>query len=182
MRCCYCRQNQATKTYEQMKNGKKSVEYYCLDCYHRLFFSAEEAGGETSLSACPYCGLTKTEFRSKKLVGCAYCYRTLTDEVMPTVIKMQGVVAHKGKRPPFDQDTESSTQGCDEPEYAQQAQKRARFKKQCHELETVIAKLLKDGDVSGAKEYQDKLLRMRKKAEVEEDFVWRKRPSLSKRS
>lgn len=182
MRCCNCRQNQATKTYEQMKNGKKSVDYYCLDCYHRLFLSAEEAGGETSLSACPYCGQTKAEFRAKKLVGCAYCYRTLSDAVLPTVIKMQGVMAHKGKRPPLDQDVDGTLHVQKENETGDLSYRRARFKKQCHELELIIEKLLKEGDVAGAKEYRDKLLRMREKVDVEEDFVWRKRPNLSKQS
>lgn len=188
MQCFNCKENEATKTYEQVKNGKKSVSYYCLDCYHRLFLYVEEAEGEESLSACPYCGITLSEFKAKKLVGCAYCYRTMTADIMPMIIKMQGAEAHKGKNPPLE--SEEAYEGnvnvkelfLGNSAYEAEARKQARFHRQCNELESVIAKLVADGDEAGAKEYQDKLRRMKRKGEVEEEFVWRKRLNLSKQS
>ena len=65
MACGHCGKNQAVKTYEEIKNGKKKLEYYCLDCYHRLFLYAEEAEGVGALSACPYCGTTKAEIENE---------------------------------------------------------------------------------------------------------------------
>ncbi len=102
MLCCHCAINQASKGYERVKlDGKKTVrttEYYCLDCYHRLFISAPE--GATKLGkadVCPACGMTVAAFKAKKLVGCAHCYRYLSAAVLPVVLKMQGAEAHCGK-------------------------------------------------------------------------------------
>ena len=101
MRCGHCGRNQATKTYEQIKNNKKVVEYYCMDCYERLFLSLAN-NAETALSVCPYCGTTLEEFRTSKLVGCAHCYPALQEGIMPVILKMQGERAHTGKTPPLD--------------------------------------------------------------------------------
>ena len=167
MLCCNCKKNQAAKTYEQIKNGEKSTTLYCLDCYERLFLYVKEAEGEKSLSACPYCGATKEEIVKSKLVGCGYCYKTLSDTVLPMVFSMQGAETHKGNCPPSGEED-----GCENYE-------QARFRRQCHELETVMEKLVAEKDFQGAKEYEEKLKRMQEKSEVEEEFVWR-RPSLSK--
>ena len=58
MLCCHCKKNQATKTYDRITDGKKQTEYYCLDCYHRLFISieadaAEGKGGDRQIAMCP---------------------------------------------------------------------------------------------------------------------------------
>lgn len=170
MLCLQCKKNQATKTYEQVKNGVKQTEYYCLDCYHRLFLCQQEAEGELALSACPYCGVTAAEFQKTKMVGCAYCYQMLEKTLWPEVIKMQGGKAHKGKKPFVEEDIQVSGVG----EKAEdEAMQKTKFRRQCRELEMVIEKLQKDGDTLGAKNYQEKLLRMQKKSMIEEDFVWR---------
>ena len=69
MLCAKCKKNQATKSYIETKNQKKIAEYYCLDCYERLF---GEAGKEDSnVLACPYCGVTAVEVKKRNIVGCA---------------------------------------------------------------------------------------------------------------
>ena len=102
MACGHCGKNQAVKTYEEIKNGKKQVEYYCLDCYHRLFLYADETEGDFSLSACPYCGMTLAEVKKGKLVGCANCYKMMSVGTLPMIKKMQGEKAHRGKTPPLE--------------------------------------------------------------------------------
>ena len=87
MLCGRCNKNQAAKTYELIKNGKKMIEYYCLDCYHRQFVNAEKTA---VVSACPYCGTTEAQIQKTKLVGCANCYQTLAHVVLPMLTKMQG--------------------------------------------------------------------------------------------
>jgi len=100
MLCCHCKKNQASKTYEKRKivaqKTVKTTEYYCLECYRRLFVSvSEENAGRT---VCPSCGMTAAAFKQKKLVGCAKCYFYLSDTVLPVVLKMQGAAeAHCGK-------------------------------------------------------------------------------------
>ncbi len=100
MLCCECKKNQASKTYERMKSvDKKTVkttEYYCLDCYHRLFITVDVSGAGRTV--CPSCGMTVAAFKQKKLVGCAKCYFYLSEAVLPVVLKMQGAAeAHRGK-------------------------------------------------------------------------------------
>ena len=171
MLCLQCKKNQATKTYEQVKNGVKQTEYYCLDCYHRLFLCQQEAEGEIALSACPYCGMQAEKIKTTQMVGCAYCYRMLEPTIWQVVLKMQGAKAHRGKMP-------SLEEGLDifsvyEEKEQEKAVERTKFHRQCRELEMVIEKLKKDGDMIGAKNYEDKLSRMKRKSAIEEDFVWR---------
>ena len=170
MLCLQCKKNQATKTYEQVKNGVKRTEYYCLDCYHRLFLCQQEAEGELTLSACPYCGVTAEEFKKTKMVGCSHCYHMLEKAIWPEVLNMQGAEAHKGKSPYAEEEIEVLGIGA---EAEEQAIAKIKFRRQCRELEMVIEKLRKDGDEQGAKNYAEKLSRMKKKLKIEEDFVWR---------
>lgn len=185
MLCCKCRKNQAAKTYEQVKNGEKQTEYYCLDCFERNFLYVEEEEGEKLLSSCPYCGVSKEDILTKKLVGCGYCYATLASVVLPMVVSMQNTTkAHTGKKPPLGEEDLSvaeETPSFPLYEYESKRRKEVRFKRQCHELEEVIGKLLADGDFEGAKEYEEKLKRMKEKSAVEEDFVWRQ-TNLSRRT
>ena len=182
MACGYCGKNQAVKTYEEIKNGKKQVEYYCLDCYHRLFLCTEET--EEFLSACPYCGTTAAEMKKSKLVGCAHCYKMMSGHTLPMIKKMQGEKAHEGKTPPlngYDQNTDVGARLMSDG-FRAQAIALARFERQCNELEVIISKLKAENNYEDAKGYADKLSSMRSKSSIEEEFVWRTRPNSSKRS
>lgn len=150
MLCCHCKKNQATKTYERLKKGKKEIEYYCLNCYHNAFLSAEEREETPVYSACPYCGITVAEMKKRNLVGCAYCYTTLYAVLQPTIKKMQGVCAHVGKRP-----------------YETQAQQKDQRR---IELEVLAQKSYgENDDIVGAK-YDEQISRLLEG--YEEEFVW----------
>lgn len=103
MLCCHCKKNQATKTYDRLTDGKKQTEYYCLDCYHRLFISVEENAEDklagVQIAMCPYCGTSEEDFKASGMVGCAQCYQSLARAVLPVVIRLQGSEAHCGKQP-----------------------------------------------------------------------------------
>ena len=172
MLCCHCKENQATKTYEQVKNGVLETLPYCFDCYQRLFINASDLSDGVALSVCPFCGTQAEEARKKKLVGCAYCYQTLYETLRVDIVKMQGEQAHCGKRPPVE--------GRDPLKESTEEERRdlkriadAKYKRQCRELALIIEKLKKEKDFNAAKDYADKLSRMKSKAEIEEDFVWR---------
>ncbi|MBQ8309004.1 MAG: hypothetical protein IJX96_04140 [Clostridia bacterium] len=164
MLCGNCRKNQATKTYEQIKKGKKTIEYYCLDCYHRLFIVAENEEGTDgeNASVCPYCGTAAEELKKRNLVGCARCYKTFATALAPVIVKMQGGAAHRGKRP-VGGETE-------------------RLTRRLNELKTIVEKRNAEGDFETARAYTERLLRLQENIEEEEDFVWRKRPLSYKRS
>ena len=157
MLCGNCKKNQATKTYEQIKKGRSEIEYYCLDCYQKLFMNAEEADGSMP-SACPYCGTTATEFRKRNLVGCAYCYQVLKGIIYPVVSKMQGGQRHTGKKP----------------------QGGTGIEKRLNELQLLAEKNRENGNKTAAKEYEAQYLRLKQNGE--EEYVWRKHPDSLKRS
>lgn len=181
MRCSHCKQKEATKSYEQFKNGKMVVEYYCMDCYDKLFLTEDGKTDGGTLSVCPYCGISLREVAAGKLVGCAQCYAAMREGVMPLVVKMQGDRAHIGKTPPLEYgETVYGGEVYDKILHAKTLE-RARFERQCYELELIIAKLKAENNYEDAKGYADKLSSMRSKGKIEEGFVWRTRRDLLKR-
>lgn len=180
--CQSCKKRHIARTYtEKGKNGS-SVEFYCLDCYSRLFLDEVDFAFD-SASVCPYCGMTAKEAQAGKLVGCAHCYQTMQAAVYPMIYKMQGERAHTGKTPPLDGNYADwydyeNTLGA---EYREKAVAKARYERQCRELTIIIAKLKAEGKFEDAKSYQEKLSAMKSRGAIEENFVWRTRPNLSKK-
>ncbi len=174
MRCCHCGEKEATKIYERTKGKNKKVEYYCMDCYDKLFLRARK-DGDTSLTSCPYCDMTLEEFQAGKLVGCAHCYQAMRAGILPTIVKMQGEQTHSGKTPPVLFEGKTVELKDLEPSVYQDTLKAVRFERQCNELECIIAKLKEENNYEDAKDYADKLSSMRSNSEIEEEFVWRSR-------
>ncbi|MBQ7368350.1 MAG: hypothetical protein IJW60_01410 [Clostridia bacterium] len=154
MLCGRCKKNQATKTYEQIKRGKNTVEYFCLDCYHQLFVVAD-AETDDSPDICPYCGMGIEELKKHRLVGCAKCYQTFAATLNTMIVKMQGGAAHCGKKP----------QGGDY----------ERLARRTGELKTIVNKLNAEKDFVAARAYTERLSALQEGFE-EEDYVWRKHP------
>ena len=174
MRCFYCNKNEAVKSYERIKQTKKR-EYYCLECYERLFFSAK---AETDFSVCPYCGTSVEEFQSKKLVGCPYCYRTMNTVALAMIEKMQnGVCGHRGKKPPLSEEDESTflqmhfASDAEKDAFRKEMEAQASFERQKKELETLSA-YLKGQNSEREAGYREKLERMSLTGEIEEEIVW----------
>ena len=124
MLCCVCKKNQADKICEMNSDGKTVREYYCADCYRRLFESAKRQSGtgadgggnkrkrednknsgaenkaaQKQKARCPFCGTTVTDYESTRLFGCPECYRYLFGYVEDEVVVMQGDEPHAGKNP-----------------------------------------------------------------------------------
>ncbi len=157
MLCGNCKKNQATKTYEQIKQGKREIAYYCLECYHKLFVYAEEDGAV--YSACPYCGTTAAEVKRRKLVGCSYCYKTLQGVALEMVASMQGGEAHKGKKP-YETDSE-------------------RIMRRRRELREIQQKAQKEKDYERARDCETAISQLEEN--LQEEYVWQKRRRLLKR-
>ena len=158
MLCKYCKKNQATKTYEQIKNGNRDVTYYCLDCYQKIFLDVE-SDGVSVRTDCPYCGTTVAELKKRNLVGCAKCYEVLASQLLPVITKMQGAQSHNGKRP-FESEKE-------------------RMFLRRMELKELVKKYREEKDYESARAYEERLVQLENG--VEEDYVWR-RLLLSKQS
>jgi len=48
---------------------------------------------------CPKCGSTLEEIVESGRIGCAECYQTFRNELMPTIENIHGKASHVGKRP-----------------------------------------------------------------------------------
>ena len=146
-----------------------------MECYERLFVSAKT---DSDFSVCPYCGTSKEEFEAKKLVGCPYCYRTMSGTAYPMIEKMQnGNCGHRGKKPPLSEEDEitfSQMHFASEAEkdaFRNEMEAQASFERQKKELE-ILAEYLKTKDPERALGYIEKLNRTLRTGEVEEEIVW----------
>ncbi len=49
--------------------------------------------------ACPGCGMSPTEFRSKGRLGCPRCYETFRHDLMPLLQRIHEAQSHRGRLP-----------------------------------------------------------------------------------
>ena len=139
MLCNHCKKRQATKTREERIDGEKTSGYYCADCYHALFLSADEA--KPSPSKCPYCGKSKENVLRSGLVGCAYCYQVFAKELIPVIIGAQGDRAHVGESPALT--------------------KQERLQKRYEELQVLLLESTEAADLEKVKEYSKESIRIK---------------------
>ena len=95
MLCANCKKNQATKSYACVKNATPTTEYFCLDCYEKLFRGARQQQAQKG-QECPYCGMTVETLKKRQLVGCAMCYQTLGTVTNAMVFVLGGGVSKAG--------------------------------------------------------------------------------------
>ena len=118
MICEKCGKNIATTHIETYVNGKQSSMNLCSACAAEegaanpfqmglggllgsIFgdaLGAAPAGMPTG-AKCGFCGSTFEEIARTGRVGCANCYTTFYDRLMPTLSKLHGNTAHVGKIP-----------------------------------------------------------------------------------
>ena len=116
MLCQKCNKKQATTHVRQTVNGKFYEYDLCDECaasmgYKSIFHTIgindlfSNLLGETLLPyqnsvksrVCPRCGLSFDEFARTGQAGCAECYSTFRDELMPSLQRIHGRVQHVGK-------------------------------------------------------------------------------------
>lgn len=108
MVCTNCNKREASHTV----CGEDGVELHLCDgCYERLGGAASYLGDEGGFLAdflqtgqdedvrCPACGTTIADYRRTGLVGCAICYASFREEIMPFVRRLHGKTRHVGKHP-----------------------------------------------------------------------------------
>ena len=120
--CTACQKAIATIVVMDLTNGAVTgSQHVCAACAEQLGvaqpklppkFSAElledllggmkgqkPAAGRTRVEACPGCGMTPTEFRSKGRLGCPRCYETFRSDLMPLLQRIHESQAHRGRLP-----------------------------------------------------------------------------------
>ena len=117
MLCQNCKKNEATTHLKQIINGDMAESHLCSDCASHLGYSDMFSGfglnlselfgsllGDTmpSLGAgaaprCPKCGTAFSDIVREGKVGCAECYRTFYDKLLPSIQRIHGKIKHSGK-------------------------------------------------------------------------------------
>lgn len=115
MLCDKCKKNQANTHLKTMVNGKVDDMWLCQDCaaeldYPNIFsnlttdfssflgnFLGDGLPARTSASRCKECGASFADIARSGKVGCAHCYQTFYDELLPSIQKMHGNIEHTGK-------------------------------------------------------------------------------------
>ncbi len=117
MLCQNCGKNEATTHIKQIINGDMAESHLCSDCAAHLGYSdmfsgfslnfSELFGGllgdmMPSISAgnsprCKKCGTSFEEIAQSGKVGCAECYRTFYDRLLPSIQRIHGKIKHSGK-------------------------------------------------------------------------------------
>ncbi len=107
MLCQYCKKNPVTVSYTENINGKKSEFRLCSECYLKICGEADEKLKDVfsffdmpkrRVKSCAVCGTTYADYERTGLLGCASCYDMFKDELIPSVLKIQGKTEHIGKR------------------------------------------------------------------------------------
>src|SRR5688572_21771635 len=72
------------------------------DIWKLLRQSAQKARAEGSL-ACPHCGMSLAEFRSKGRFGCPKDYEVFRGHIEPLLLRVHNAQSHRGRTPSADE-------------------------------------------------------------------------------
>lgn len=119
MLCQNCGKYEATTHVKRIVNGEATEAHLCSDCAKALGYNDVFGGfgntfsdllgsffGEPSVSTlssrtlrCEKCGNTFNDIVSSGKLGCADCYTTFYDKLLPSLQRIHGKTRHEGKNP-----------------------------------------------------------------------------------
>jgi len=117
MLCQNCGKNEATTHIKQIINGDMAESHLCSDCASHLGYKDVFSGFGLNLSEffggllgdmtpsipggktlrCAKCGSSFNDIAREGKVGCAECYRTFFDKLLPSIQRIHGKIKHSGK-------------------------------------------------------------------------------------
>ena len=120
MLCQNCSKEQATTHIKRVVNGEATEQHLCAACAKKLGFDSFFddfslsipnifAGffGDAPLALsgrqserCATCGSSFEEIVRTGMVGCADCYETFYEKLLPSIQRIHGRARHAGKTPP----------------------------------------------------------------------------------
>lgn len=116
MLCQHCNKNEANMHMKRIINGRAAEVHLCSDCARSLGYGEAFSGfglgfsdflsdfllkGEHSSNAarCPFCNKSFEEIAKDGKMGCAECYTTFYDKLLPSLQHIHGKGTHMGKKP-----------------------------------------------------------------------------------
>ena len=114
MLCESCEKRQATTHIKTIMNGELKVFNLCPECakklgygsfFNNLGFDFDKLFGsfmdgfttEPNAKRCKQCGSSFEDIAKSGKVGCANCYETFYEELMPSIQRIHGRTSHTGK-------------------------------------------------------------------------------------
>ena len=114
MLCQSCEKKQATTHIKTIMNGELKEYRLCSDCAKKLGYSSflgdvgfdfdklfgsfmEGIGAPRTQKRCQCCGSSFEDIARSGKVGCAECYDTFYEELLPSVRRIHGRTSHTGK-------------------------------------------------------------------------------------
>lgn len=106
MKCEKCGKYEANTYYEENINGQVKHMHLCADCASNMhinqsfapllsnFFDFVPAAVYAQPRQCPVCGQTENTLRQSGTVGCAHCYDTFSDILLPYIRQIHGADRH----------------------------------------------------------------------------------------
>ncbi len=114
MLCESCEKRQATTHIKTIMNGELKEFNLCPECakklgygsfFNNLGFDFDKLFGsfmdgfttESNAKRCKQCGSSFEDIAKSGKVGCANCYETFYEELMPSIQRIHGRTSHTGK-------------------------------------------------------------------------------------
>lgn len=109
MLCQQCKKNPVAVNYIESINGNKIELHLCASCYldmcgetskkiNNNLYAGFFSSAKPKLKSCAVCGTTYEDYERTGLLGCAACYDVFKDELIPSILRIQGKTEHVGKR------------------------------------------------------------------------------------
>ncbi len=118
MLCEYCKKNPVTTHIKAIINGEPTEYSLCAECAQKFgygslltnlgynfggllgeFFSEPEMSDLSETVHCKFCGASFDDIIHTGKVGCAQCYKTFSDRLIPLIQHIHGNTKHIGKIP-----------------------------------------------------------------------------------
>lgn len=114
MLCQKCGKNQANTRVKTIVNGKLTEYSLCGECAAEMGYGSfishlnfgnilgsffDDFKGVGDVERCPECGASFDEIMHSGNVGCGKCYQIFYNRLLPTIQRIHGTTAHKGKAP-----------------------------------------------------------------------------------
>ena len=119
MICQRCGKKEATTHIKKIVNGETSELHLCADCAGSAGYTAQIPAfglnlndlfggffGDSPMSRmtgrtirCEACGSSFDDIVKSGMAGCAECYRTFYDKLLPSITRIHGNARHNGKLP-----------------------------------------------------------------------------------
>ena len=118
MLCQHCGKREATTHIKRVVNGETSESHLCAECASSMGYtdvfsgwgmslgdllggflgeSTQPSGALSPALRCRKCGSSWQDIVRDGKVGCADCYRTFYDRLLPTLQRIHGRIQHTGK-------------------------------------------------------------------------------------